>query len=391
MKQKYQLQTLTPVHIGSGETLSHIDGCYANGRWYRIDLDKVLAHPSTDLNALTSEMAQRNFRWERYLRQSGSDLSELSAYSLLCPQSPEEVEIREAIKTVHNQPYIPGSTLKGAIRTALLWDLINASQKHYDNTLNGLEELADQEPRRSSRRETPAKPIEQQIFGRDPNRDILRALQVSDTTTMDLSGLEIGTAWTVTLNSSTQLEQKIDRNQEYKIFTEQIQPRQQLTFSLKIDEWLLKAPATKQLDFTPSQGDAIRDIAAVCHWVTGDLIQREQKFFSTYNFPEIANIYDRLLRLNERLTGGGSFLLQIGWGTGYDSKTITPLFTYDENDPEAAQELLMDLRERFKLGESRSQRENYDDREFPKTRRVLYRGQNPIAPLGWVKISPIED
>ena len=59
MKQKYQLQTLTPVHIGSGETLNQIDGCYADGRWYHIDLERVLAHPSTDLNALTSEMSQR--------------------------------------------------------------------------------------------------------------------------------------------------------------------------------------------------------------------------------------------------------------------------------------------------------------------------------------------
>ena len=45
MKQQYQLQTVTPVHIGSGETLNHIDGYYANGRWYPIDLDKVLEHP----------------------------------------------------------------------------------------------------------------------------------------------------------------------------------------------------------------------------------------------------------------------------------------------------------------------------------------------------------
>ena len=138
MKQKYQLQTLTPVHIGSGETLNFMDGCYANGRWYRIDLDKVLAHPSTDLNALTSEMAQRGFRWERYLRQHGSGLSELSAYSLLCPQSPEEVEIREAIKTVHNHPYIPGSTLKGAIRTALLGEILNENSDIYSETLNQL-------------------------------------------------------------------------------------------------------------------------------------------------------------------------------------------------------------------------------------------------------------
>ena len=113
MKQKYQLQTVTPVHIGSGETLNHIDGCYTNGRWYHIDLDKVLAHPSTDLNALTSDMAQRGFRWERYLRQHNTDLSELSAYNLPCPQSPEEVEIREAIKTAGTRPIFRVAHSKG--------------------------------------------------------------------------------------------------------------------------------------------------------------------------------------------------------------------------------------------------------------------------------------
>ena len=61
MKHRYQLQILTPVHIGSGEQLNQIDGCYANGRWYHIDLERVLAHPSTDLNALTSEMSRRDF------------------------------------------------------------------------------------------------------------------------------------------------------------------------------------------------------------------------------------------------------------------------------------------------------------------------------------------
>ena len=154
MKQKYQLQTVTPVHIGSGETLNHIDGCYANGRWYRIDLDKVLAHPSTDLNALTSEMAQRDFRWERHLQQHNADLTELSAYTLPCPQSPEEVEIREAIKSVGNRPYIPGSTLKGAIRTALLGEILSESDDVYGKSLSQLETLIDRGPRGNSKKRT---------------------------------------------------------------------------------------------------------------------------------------------------------------------------------------------------------------------------------------------
>lgn len=386
MKQKYQLQTLTPVHIGSGETLSHIDGCYADGRWHRIDLDKVLTHPSTDLNALTSEMSQRGFRWERHLRQHNTDLTELSAYSLFCPQSPEEVEIREAIKSTGSRPYVPGSTLKGAIRTALLGEILSVSNDVYDKSLNQLETLIDQGSRGNPRREQPARRIESIAFGRDPNRDLFRALHVSDTEPLNSDSLEIGMAWTLTLNQNNQLVQKIDRGREYKNFVQQFQARQRLTFTLKIDELLFREREKDRLGFSDLQEKTIRDIAEVCRSATDDLMQSEQDFFDYYNLSEIANVYDKLIDLNNTLPEG-AFLLQIGWGTGYHSNTVTSLFTDGEEPPVDE----MDLRERFKLGESRSQRGHYDDREFPKTRRILYSGQNPIAPLGWVKISPLPD
>ncbi len=387
MKQKYQLQIITPVHIGSGETLNHIDGCYANDRWYHIDLDKVLAHQSTDLNALTSEMAQRDFRWERHLREHNADLSELSAYSLACSQSPEEVEIREAIMTSGYHPFIPGSTLKGAIRTALLGEILSESDDIYGKSLNQLENLIDQGSRGNPRREQPAKGIESLAFGRDPNRDLFRALQVSDTMPLGTNSLEIGMAWTVTLNQNSQLVQKIERGREYKNFVQQFQSGQHLTFTLKIDELLFRAREKKRLGFSDLQENTLRDIAEVCRSATHQLICREQDFFGYYNLSEIADFYDRLIQEN-KLLPEGAFLLQIGWGTGYYSNTVTALFTEDEV---SSDNLEMDLRERFKLGESRSRRGQYDDREFPKTRRILYRGRNPIAPLGWVKISPFED
>jgi CRISPR-associated protein Csm5 len=386
MKQKYQLQTVTPVHIGSGETLNHIDGCYANGRWYRIDLDKILAHPSTDLNALTSEMSQRDFRWEHHLQQHNADLTELSGYTLPCPQSPEEVEIREAIKSVGNRPYIPGSTLKGAIRTALLGEILSESDDVYGKSLSQLETLIDRGPRGNPRREQPARGIEKLAFGKDPNHDVLRALHVSDTMSLESDTLEIGMAWTVTLNQNDQLVQKIDRGREYKNFVQQIQAGQCLTFTLKIDELLFRQREKDRLNFNDLQEKTLRDIAEVCRSATHYLMDREQQFFHDYRFSEAANFYNKLISLNNNLPEG-TFLLQIGWGTGYHTNTVTSLFT---DDKESSEDLRMDLRERFKLGESRSQRGRYDAREFPKTRRILYRGQNPISPLGWVKISPVE-
>ncbi len=395
MKQKYELHVITPVHVGSGEVLSHIDGCYANGRWYHIDLDKVLADPSTDLNALTSQMAQRDFRWERYLKQHNTDLAELSAYSLACPQSPEQVEIREAIKTLGYRPYIPGSTLKGAIRTALLDEILHVDDNVYYKSQNHLKTLIVRGPRGNPRNEKPAQRIEELAFGKDPNHDLLRALHVSDTAPLNSDSLEIGTAWTLTLDRNDQLVQKIERGREYKNFIQHISPGQQLTFSLKIDDLLFRERERKPLHYSDAQEKMLKNIAKVCRSATAQLINDELEFFEYYKLPEIANFYDKLRSLNDMIPGE-AFLLQIGWGTGYHTNTVTSLFAHNaptEPDNEESPETLpwMDLRERFKLGASRSQRGRYDPREFPKTRRILYRGRNPIEPPGWVKISPLED
>ena len=394
MKQKYQLQTLTPVHIGSGETLNQIDGCYANGRWYHIDLERVLAHPSTDLNALTSEMSQRQFRWQRYLSQRNVDPSECSDYSLLCPQSPETVEIREAIKAIDNRPYIPGSTLKGALRTALLGEILYADDDVYEKSQNHIDTLIDRGPRGNPRREQPARQIEQLAFGKDPNHDLLRALQVSDTQPLKSDALEIGLVWTVTLNRNNRLVQKIDRGQEYKHFLQQFQAQQRLTFTLKIDDFLFRNREKARLGYTDSQEQTLRDIAEVCRSDADALMQQELAFYDDYGFSEIADAYDKLIRINNTLDEG-AFLLQIGWGTGYRANTVTNTFTSiiadDDADPTEDEDLWMDLRERFRLGQSRSRRDHYDPRAFPKTRRILYRGRNPICPLGWVKVSPLGD
>ena len=384
MKQNYQLEIVTPVHIGSGETLNHIDGYYANGQWYYIDLERVLAHPSADLNALTSEMGKRDFRWERHLRQRNIDPAEVSVYSLSCPQSPEEVEIREAIKGIRDQPFIPGSTLKGAIRTALLGEILSVSDNVYEKSHDHLNKLIEQGPRGNPRREQPARQIETLSFGADPNRDLFRALQVSDTELLKNDALEIGMAWTLTLNQSNELVQKIDRGREYKNFVQQIQAKQHLTFTIKVDDLLFREREKERLGFNDLQQEALRDIAEVCRSAMDQLMRDERDFFNYYSLSEIANIYDKLIDLNDTLPEG-AFLLQIGWGTGYNANTVTALFTNDAESPVD----WMDLRERFRLGESRSQRGAYDEREFPKTRRILYRGQNPIAPLGWVKILPI--
>ncbi len=383
MKQRYQLKTITPVHIGSGQMLNHLDGYYANGRWHQIDLDRVLKHPATDVNRLTSSMAQHHFRWEHHLPQDGTNPADFAAYSLPCSQNPNTVEIRAAIKNFDNCPFIPGSTLKGAIRTMLLAELINIDDTLYQDSREHLERLTKRKGG-NPWKETPALRIEQDAFGRDANHDVLRTLHISDTTPIETNSLAIGMAWTVTLDPNDQLVQKVDRGREYKNFVQQIQAGQRLTFTLKIDELLFREREKAQLRFTDSQMKALQDVAEICSLVTEEFIQSEHDFFQYYHFPEMVNFYERLFHKNVNLPEG-AFLLQLGWGTGYRANTVTSLFTSDEEAPID----LLELQKRFRLGESRSRRGQYDNREFPKTRRILYRGENPICPLGWVEISPL--
>ena len=368
---KYQLKTITPVHIGTGETLSQIDGFYDNGRWHRVDIDAVLAAvPESELNRLTIAMGQRNFQWGRYLPTNQPSAS----YTLPCPEDPRETEIREAIKDIFGRPMIPGSSIKGAIRTALLWDLIGDDNKEVQN------DLKEQLQRRSNQNWA-GQPIERRVLGKDPNHDLMRVVQVSDTAPIPIEALEMGVAWTVTLNRDGELVQKREGNREYKTFIEQIRAEQTFDFSIKIDKSLFRPREKGELGYSDRQEQVVcEELAEVCNFVAKGLADEEAKFYDYYRLPELANFYESLSNQVENLRGGG-FVLPIGWGTGYLAKTVTGLLTGDDTD------LMMKLRRHYRLGRSRSGGDYYDD-EFPKTRRVLYDRQRPKSPLGWVQITP---
>ncbi len=368
---KYQLKTITPVHIGTGETLSQIDGFYDNGGWHRIDIDAVLAAiPESELNRLTNAMGGRDFQWGRYLPTNQPS----ARYSLTCPEDPRETEIREAIKHPSNRPMIPGSSIKGAIRTVLLWDLIgDSNQESFKYSVNYLKEQLQRKPNRS----WVGQKIERRVLGKDPNHDVMRVVQISDTAPIPIEALKISVAWTVTLNQKGELIQKMETGREYKTFVEHIRAEQTFDFSIKIDKSLFGQREKRELGYNDQQEQVVcGELADVCNFVAKDLADEEAKFYGYYSMPELTNFYESLSNQFENLRDG-AFILPIGWGTGYRAKTVTELLTQDDND------LLGDLRRHYRLG-----RRHHT--EFPKTRRILYDGQKPKSPLGWVQITPKE-
>ena len=78
----------------------------------------------------------------------------------------------------------------------------------------------------------------------------------------------------------------------------------------------------------------------------------------------------------------GAFLLNVGWGGGWEVKTVGHLLREALGDNWEA------LRERYSLGRHPKSRQIDWQAPFPKTRRIAYDRGAPLWALGWVRLTP---
>ncbi|MDZ7378439.1 MAG: type III-A CRISPR-associated RAMP protein Csm5 [candidate division KSB1 bacterium] len=446
----YTLTCLTPVHIGTGVQYSKFDGAYHDRHWHVIDLDRVLAQ-GADANALARAMHSPTFSWSDWLGQQRITPTAGALYTLPCPQDPADTPVREAMKTVYQQPYVPGTSVKGAIRTAILrslltyddralqeakdyitlrlrsFDLMQALERmeggnsRYSNpqaheralaqvfgdervkalrsvlyrALNrpverlqrsDFERFAEwhwQRKRVEVNPHTLDDPIEQFVLGRTPNHDLLRALQVSDTAPVELERLAVGLVWTYTLRGH-QLVEKREQEGEYKAFVEWLTPGTTLRLTLRLDDFLYTDAAKQALQFRDRQVQAIRQLAHTCNAYARTVIAAEQEFYATYGPESLHELYTECAAMLDALPDG-AFLLNIGWGGGWEVKTVGALL----RKILGAQGFLQ-LRQRYGLGRSPRTGQLTPNAPFPKTRRLAYEAGAAHWALGWVTLVPQE-
>ena len=162
------LTTLTPLHIGDGHELRQdFDFAIHGGRTYRLDEDEVLREKE---NQLVRDRAGRYPLPGKLLTESDYGKSRFFRYILPgAPRSEKcDARLKTFIKDAYDRPYIPGSSLKGAMRTALAWTGWVEVNPKLDRSAVG------------RHRSWAGQPLEKKLFGPNPNHDLLRALQVSD-------------------------------------------------------------------------------------------------------------------------------------------------------------------------------------------------------------------
>lgn len=232
------LRTLSPVHIGSGNDIEPFDYVTREGVYSRVNfeafserlfdlnpdhltrlsmwitdtaerIDELDRHQKKDRDRrreFQNELREvrRNFTLSHFAthRAQSAALSDQLmadddlAYYRCAINTDRQDQIKEQIKTANHELYIPGSSLKGALRTALAFQVLTKADEGFKKRLRKrLEHYPDKARRLRNRRSLEARlgeEIEQAVFRcgvktkksasfSDVHFDLMRGVQVSDT------------------------------------------------------------------------------------------------------------------------------------------------------------------------------------------------------------------
>ena len=382
---KYELEVLSPVHIGSGETLSPIE-YWIKGNTLKIaDADNFFKKfTSEDVSSLSKSAEDRNFTLYEFAAKRRLNLS--PKYEMVSKCRPRG-DIHLEVKGVKNEVYIPGSSIKGAIRTAILYkwlkdgnsDKILGSEEVEDiKTLyQRMKIVHDRRERNYIKRNLNKKlgnfisNLERKAFRgkeNDPKYDIFKYIQISDTSSRSPEeSLELRLVQILEMDvRGRRVDWYRRRNREVQLYLECL--KQGINFTGYIKP--VKEPKALESLKLREEKLSIEYILGACRTFSRDLNEHEIEFGKKYRINFLVSAINELKNEQEH-SGEKEALMKLGWGSGFLSTTIS-MFVKEEDE------------ELYKAIVSMAPR-GYED-EFPKTRRIVFEDEEPRYPPGWVKI-----
>lgn len=335
-KKRYKivLTPQTPLFIGSGKRLTKKEYAYSN------ENEKIyILHPQKFFGFLRQENLLEHY--EEFMKEeTKSDLAEwFSDYDIELSENQPWVaysikkngnnpfkanEIHCFIKNGYGKPYIPGSSLKGALRTAILvsllkdnvWPSLDSIKEKYQN-LNQ-KDFSECEAEVSDIAKS-NRDVEQQLLNHlDLNKkrghalnDMMRAIRIYDSNSIEGNCLSLCKKVDVSYNQGTKIEHEINMLRESLTINKEIE------LEMTIDEQLLKKVACL---------DKFKDD---CVQMINHAIQQYSESVSQYfvnHFPDAVKPDKNTIYL--------------GGGTGLASKTILPSLLGNESARDAISRIL---------------------------------------------------
>lgn len=342
IRYKATLQSLSPIHIG-GEAPE--PACR-----YAIDPDAHRAYALRE-SFIVSRYAAGKISGSQYHRRptplaavpvNEPARSEAILYELMAPKiaSTLDKEARPFVRNAFGQAYIPGTTIKGAIRQAFLFSHLfqedGLRSQIITSTKQLISEMKKSNPKNSNsirRNKAHASTLEglfrSSTEKADAKNDILRCLSVDDTPAFEM-GFTLAAANVFSLSGGA-LAPMISpgrsggTSRSAPIFLEFLNPGVTFNFSISLDQALLKnlSATTGKVRFRNGVDilGAIKDQADF----TASL---ESTFFS--EFDRSGNLWKK--EYEGASLAENQAVIRLGWGCGWMGHSLFPLLAYGEDD-----------------------------------------------------------
>lgn len=384
------LETLTPLHVGSGEVyVKGLEYFERKGPQNVVDLTVV---PRNWLAAIEKNLSANEINGLANALEKGDALGWLEKNKRLAslrkhtlPLNAKENpprEIREQITNGLGLPLVPGSSLKGALRTAIIKELLIQD--------SSLQDALHKEKVRLLREHKVKPEHADKLFlktalGSDPKYDLMRTMRVGDLSYQQ-SDLALFKVMTLSLGANDSFSPKPFLN-----VVEGIRPDRTATglisFDLRLQEYA--EGRGKALFNFRTRLDSTWLLQALRN-LSKNLLQEELAFLEGKKGMHIEGLRAGLRRLDgvSKNLGQNEAIFNLGWGIGWRGMTGSLIDNKDLDKDQSALRKSLNLAANY---DKKRQQFKYLHMPFPKSRRVALQGDAPVT-MGWVKIrmEPIE-
>lgn len=383
-----ELEVLSPLHIGGREgMLNALDYVCYQGMTHVIDEERFGAflHKNAAIDRFVDSIRNGEWNLSKFISQEcgNPNLKSLLPRITKYPVSggKANMQFRPFARDGNGQVYLPGTSIKGTLRTAFLLSLLHqntSSEKKIQEIVNlqidGVKSNRDKAHFSSKwlnedslqcftlTRNEQTKP--------GPNRDIFRSLTVRDAYPVGSMKSEIIKVQFLSKNStgffawSNKKSKGIDTGKPLEIWLEAI-TQGRFRAEILFDREIFSLFDHSQLPLNSENGLSFFLESAFS--MSSRLIEHEKEYLSV-NGKMDQNAHMAAASLDKWYGCQGGDLLRIGFGSGILGTSIGLLF--DEKTRQ---------RVRNKCGHNRG------DAPAPKTRRIWHKDEKTWLPLGWLK------
>lgn len=369
---KVKLKTLTSVHVGSGrllqnnlEFLNSDDG----EKLYILDDQKILqfiGNEHLDDWLLSIHKKERTSDLvKRFSPQSTLKDYSKRSLDLFADVIPSDT-LKEHIRNGMGNIYIPGSSIKGAIRTAIMSTIAS------EMNLNEKDIIVGKKRNRNGEMVNlyGASELEKEIFGKNPNSDVFRFLRVGDA--HFAKGSEIATRLVMYLNIIKRENLVPDSDRKPQL-VEAIRESENSIFSLTFDCAAYELSKSK-VHSMPGEMKSLETLFTTINDYTKAHVKEEIDYWKEVSSTKTgAEDYldklDYILEEIESCEKGKSCVLRLGHASGWDFITGG----WSRN---------LDCFNDVVVPASRPNNKVYTDYDFPKSRRA----EEDASLLGFVKL-----